>query len=109
MIISLNKAYGENGGLNVLADAQYADKTLLADRIVTQGVGAFGSYNMARVKTLIAQLTPILAKANTPLPAGDTASTFVTNKFIDPKIKFTSYKGPYNKTKGVIVMPGVKK
>jgi hypothetical protein len=109
LIISLNKAYGENGGLYVLADAQYADKTLLGDRIVSQGVGAFGSYNIARVKTLIAQLTPILAKANTPLPAGDTAGTFVTNKFIDPNIKFTLYKGPYNDTKGVIVMPGVKK
>lgn len=106
IIVGLNAAYGEIGGNYNMAVAQYADKTMLADRIVSQGPGGFGSFNIQRVNTLVTQLRPVLNTNGQSLPANFNANTVVTNKFIDPKIKFTSYKGPYNNTSGVIVVPG---
>ena len=105
-IVALNKAYGEIGGNYDMAVAQYADKTMLADKIVSQGVGAFGSFNIPRVNNLITQLRPVLNTNGQSLPANYSARNVVTNRFIDPKIKFTFYKGPYNNTSGVITVPG---
>ena len=107
IIVGLNTAYGEIGGNYDMAVARYADKTMLADRIVSQGPGAFGSFNIQRVNNLITQLRPVLNTNGQSLPANFKASTVVTNRFIDQKIKFTTYKGPYNKTTGVITVPGV--
>lgn len=107
LIVGLNTAFGEIGGNYNMAVAQYADKTMLADKIVSQGIGGFGSFNIARVNTLVTQLRPVVNTNGQSLPASFNANTVVTNKFINPSIKFTSYKGPYNKTTGVITVAGV--
>jgi len=106
LIVGLNTAYGEVGGNYDLAVAKYADKTMLADRIVSQGPGGFGSFSIPRISTQIIQLRPVLNTNGQSLPAGYNASNVVTNKFINPKIKFRTYKGPYNKTNGVITVKG---
>lgn len=100
LIIDLDGAYKIGGTYNA-AIASYADKTLLADRIVAQPAsGAFGSFDMARVNTLIGQLKS--TNSVTGLPAGFSASTLESNKFLDPSIKMTFYTGPYNNPDGVI-------
>ncbi len=105
LLAQLNTDIGEIGGEYNLAVAHYAVKTLLADKIVAQPAsGAFGSFDISRVNHLISQLRPVLDKAGQPLPAGYSAGLVVTNKFIDKSIKFTSYHGPYNNTKGVITV-----
>ncbi len=110
LVVALNKAYGEIGGNYVLSVANYAARTLLADKIVAQGAGApFGSFNTARVTRLIGQLRPIVASGGPALPKSYKASSVVTNRFIDPSIKFDAYHGPYNNTSGVIVVKGLKK
>jgi hypothetical protein len=106
LIVGLNTAYGEIGGNYDMKVAQYADRTMLADRIVSQGPGGFGSFNIARVNTLVTQLRPVLNSNGQSLPANFNANTVVTNKFINPKIKFKGYKGPYNATNGVITVQG---
>jgi hypothetical protein len=100
LIVQLATAYKIGGGYN-MAVAQYADKTMLADRIVSNpSSGAFGSFDMTRVNTLIGQLEA--TKSVTGLPSGFSASTLETNKFIDPSISMTFYTGPYNNPSGVI-------
>jgi hypothetical protein len=106
LLVGLNTAYGEVGGNYDMAVAKYADKTMLADRIVSQGPGGFGSFNISRVNTQILQLRPVLNTNGQSLPASFKAGNVVTNKFINPSIKFNWYKGPYNKTTGVITVPG---
>jgi len=100
LIVQLATAYKIGGGYN-MAVAQYADKTMLADKIVSNpSSGAFGSFDMARVNTLIGQL--LQTKSVTGLPSGFSATKLETNKFIDPKISMTFYTGPYNNPSGVI-------
>ena len=100
LIIQLSDAYKIGGTYNQ-AIASYADQTMLADKIVAQPAsGAFGSFDMARVDTLIGQLKS--TNSVTGLPAGFSATTLETNKFIDPSIKMTFYTGPYNNSAGVI-------
>jgi hypothetical protein len=100
LIVQLADAYKIGGGYN-MAIAQYADRTMLADKIVSNpSSGAFGSFDMARVNKLIGLLES--TKTVTGLPAGFSASTLETNKFIDPDISMTFYTGPYNNTSGVI-------
>jgi hypothetical protein len=107
LLVLLNQKIGEIGGNYDLAVANYAVKTLLADKIVAQGPGAFGSFDPSRVSTLISQLRPVLAKGGTPLPSNYSPSDVMTNRFIDNSIQFTGYSGPYNNTSGVItVQPG---
>jgi hypothetical protein len=106
LIVGLNTSYGEIGGNYDMAVAQYADRTMLADRIVSQGSGGFGSFSLPRVNTNITQLRPVLNTNGQSLPANFNANQVVTNKFINSKIKFTSYKGPYNTTTGVITVVG---
>ncbi len=109
LLVQLNKAYGEIGGNYDAAVARYAVRTLLADRIVAQpSSGAFGSFDMGRVTHLIAQLKPVLSKGGQSLPASFQAGSVVTNRFIDRSIGFSAYHGPYNKTRGVIVVAGSK-
>ena len=84
-----------------MAVAQYADKAMLADRIVSDpSTGAFGSFDMARMNTLITQFQT--AKSVSGLPSGFSATKLETNKFIDPKISMTFYTDPYNNPSGVI-------
>ncbi|MGH3215026.1 MAG: hypothetical protein ACRDL9_10695 [Trebonia sp.] len=100
LIIQLSDAYKIGGTYNA-AIAGYADQTMLADKIVAQPAsGAFGSFDLARVNTLIGQLKT--TNSVTGLPTGFSASTLETNKFIDPSIKMTFYTGPYNNADGVI-------
>lgn len=100
LIVQLNDAY-KLGGAYTMAIADYADKTMLGDRIVSQPpTGAFGSFDMARVNTLINQLKS--TNSVTGLPSGFSATTMESNKFIDPSIKMTFYTGPYNNPDGVI-------
>ncbi|HEY1918549.1 MAG TPA: hypothetical protein VGH27_23490 [Streptosporangiaceae bacterium] len=100
LIVQLATAYKIGGGYN-MAVAQYADQTMLADKIVSNpSSGAFGSFDMNRVNTLIGQLQA--TKSVTGLPSGFSASTLETNKFIDPKVSMTFYTGPYNNASGVI-------
>jgi hypothetical protein len=100
LIVQLATAYKIGGGYN-MAVAQYADQTMLADKIVSNpSAGAFGSFDMARVNTLIGQLQS--TKSVSGLPSGFSASTLETNKFIDPNISMTFYTGPYNNPSGVI-------
>jgi hypothetical protein len=100
LIVQLATAYKIGGGYN-MAIAQYADKTMLADKIVSNpSSGAFGSFDLARVNTLIGQLQS--TKSVTGLPSGFSASTLETNQFIDPSISMTFYTGPYNNASGVI-------
>jgi hypothetical protein len=100
LIVQLDDAYKIGGAYN-MAIANYADQTMLADRIVAQPpTGGFGSFDMARVNTLIGQLKSTNSVSR--LPAGFSASTVETNEFIDPSIAMTFYKGPYNNTSGVI-------
>jgi hypothetical protein len=100
LIIQLSDAYKIGGTYNQ-AIASYADQTMLADKIVAQPAsGAFGSFDMARVDTLIGQLKS--TNSVTGLSAGFSATTLETNKFIDPSIKMTFYTGPYNNSAGVI-------
>jgi hypothetical protein len=100
LIIQLSDAYKIGGTYNQ-AIASYADQTMLGDKIVAQPAsGAFGSFDMARVDTLIGQLKS--TNSATGLPAGFSATTLETNKFIDPSIKMTFYTGPYNNSAGVI-------
>ena len=100
LIVQLATAYKVGGGYN-MAVAQYADQTMLADKIVSNpSNGAFGSFDMARVNKLIGLLKA--TKSVTGLPSGFSASTLETNRFIDPGISMTFYTGPYNNTSGVI-------
>jgi hypothetical protein len=100
LIVQLATAYKIGGGYN-MAIAQYADQTMLADKIVSNpSSGAFGSFDLARVNTLIGLLKS--TSSVTGLPAGFSASTLETNQFIDPSISMTFYTGPYNNTSGVI-------
>lgn len=101
LIVRLVNAYDIGKPYN-LAIAKYTDQTLLADRLVSNPAkGAFGSFNMARVRQLINQLKS--SKTVTDLPSSYGASSLATNRFIDPNVKMTFYKGRYNKTKGVII------
>jgi hypothetical protein len=100
LIVQLATAYKIGGGYNV-AVAQYADQTMLADKIVSNpSSGAFGSFDLSRVNTLISQLQA--TKSVTGLPSGFSASTLETNQFIDPSISMSFYTGPYNNASGVI-------
>ena len=100
LIVQLATDYKIGGGYS-MAVAQYADQTMLADKIVSNpSSGAFGSFDLARVNTLISQLKA--TKSVTGLPASFSASTLETNQFIDPSISMTFYTGPYNNTSGVI-------
>jgi hypothetical protein len=100
LITQLSDAYKIGGSYNE-ATASYADQTMLADKIIAQPAsGAFGSFDMARVNTLIGQLKS--TNSVTGLPAGFSANTLETNKFLDPSIKMTFYTGPYNNANGVI-------
>jgi hypothetical protein len=100
LIVQLATDYKIGGGYT-MAIAQYADQTMLADKIVSNpSSGAFGSFDMDRVNTLIGQLQS--SKSVTGLPSGFSASTLETNQFIDPSISMTFYTGPYNNTSGVI-------
>jgi hypothetical protein len=100
LIVQLATDYKIGGGYN-MAIAQYADKTMLADKIVSNpSSGAFGSFDMSRVNTLISQLEATHSVSG--LPSGFSASTLETNKFIDPGISMTFYRGPYNNPSGVI-------
>ncbi|MGH3154189.1 MAG: hypothetical protein ACRDOB_26155 [Streptosporangiaceae bacterium] len=100
LIVQLATAYKIGGGYN-MAVAQYADQTMLADKIVSNPAsGAFGSFDMARVNTLIGQLKS--TKSVTGLPAGFSATTLETNQFIDPSVSMTFYTGPFNNPTGVI-------
>ncbi len=109
LIVQLVNAYGQVGGPYDLATAQYADTTLLADRLLAQPTtGAFGSFDMSRVDQLIGEIRPIMAQGGQSLPNAYSASSVVTNRFIDNSIKFTGYTGPYNDASGVVVVPGTK-
>jgi hypothetical protein len=100
LIVQLATAYKIGGGYN-MAVAQYADQTMLADKIVSNpSSGAFGSFDLSRVNTLISQLQA--TKSVTGLPSGFSASTLETNQFIDPSISMSFYTGPYNNASGVI-------
>jgi hypothetical protein len=100
LIVQLSSAYKLGGSYNS-AIASYADKTMLADKIVSQPAsGAFGSFDMTRVNTLINLLKSTNSASR--LPSGFSASTLETNKYIDPSIKMTFYTGPYNDVSGVI-------
>jgi len=100
LIVQLGAAY-KIGGAYTMDVANYADQTMLADRIVSQpSAGAFGSFDMARVNTLINQLKS--TNSVTSLPAGFSASKLETNQFIDPAITMSFYTGPYNSPDGVI-------
>jgi hypothetical protein len=100
LIVQLATDYKIGGGYS-MAVAQYADQTMLADKIVANpSSGAFGSFDLARVNTLIGQLKA--TKSVTGLPASFSASTLETNQFIDPSVSMTFYTGPYNNTSGVI-------
>lgn len=101
LIVQLATAYNI-GGKYSMEVAAYADKTMLADKIVAQPAsGAFGSFDMQRVDTLIGQLKD--TKSVTGLPAGFSASQMETNKYLDPSIKMDFYTGPYNNPNGVII------
>ena len=100
LIVQLATAYKIGGGYT-MAVAQYADKTMLADKIVSNpATGAFGSFDMDRVNTLIGQLKS--TNSATGLPSGFAASTLETNQFIDKSVSMTFYTGPYNDVSGVI-------
>ena len=100
LIVQLATDYKIGGGYS-MAVAQYADQTMLADKIVSNpSSGAFGSFDLARVNTLISQLKA--TKSVTGLPASFSAGTLETNQFIDPGISMSFYTGPYNNTSGVI-------
>lgn len=103
LIVKLDDAYKIGGGYN-LAVAEYARNTLLADKIVADPPsGAFGSFTMSRVNALISLLES--TKSVVGLPKGFSATSIETNKFIDPNIHMTFYKGPYHNTSGVIIEP----
>jgi hypothetical protein len=109
IIVALNKAFNEIGGNYDARVANYAVKTLLADKIVWQTPGEpFASFDLGRVRQLISQLRPVLKKTGKTLPSTFSPSAVMTNRFIDKSIKFTGYSGPYNNTKGVITVSGIK-
>lgn len=101
LIVQLTTSYNI-GGKYTPEVAAYADKTMLADKIVAQpDSGAFGSFDMQRVDTLIGQLKD--TNSVTGLPAGFSAAQMETNKYLDPSIKMDFYTGPYNNPNGVII------
>lgn len=101
LIVRLVNAYDIGKPYN-LAIANYTHQTVLADRIESNpSTGAFGSFDMARVARLITQLKS--SKTVTNLPASYGPSSLATNRFIDPNVKMTFYKGPFNDTSGVII------
>jgi hypothetical protein len=101
LIVKLDDAYKIGGGYN-LAVAEYARNTLLSDGIVANPPsGGFGSFTMSRINQLIGLLES--TKAVSGLPQGFSASSLVTNKFIDPNIHMTFFKGPYHNTSGVVI------
>lgn len=100
LIVQLSAAY-KLGGAYTEAIADYADQTMLADRIIANPAsGGFGSYDLSRVNTLIGLLKS--TNSVTGLPSGFSASTLETNQYLDPSIKMSFYTGPYNNTNGVI-------
>lgn len=101
LIVRLVNAYDIGKPYN-LAIANYTHQTLLADRLVSNEPGApFGSFNMTRVRQLITQLKD--SKTVTDLPSSYGPDNLATNRFIDPNVKMTFYKGPYNNTQGIII------
>ena len=100
LIVNLDAAY-KIGGTYTASVAAYTAKTLLQDKIVANPPsGGFGSYDMARVNTLIKQLQD--TKSATGLPSGFSATSLETNQFIDPSISLDFYKGPFSDPNGVI-------
>lgn len=103
LVVEMDQKFGEIGGNYTASLADYAVKTLLADKIVAQPPsGAFGSFDPTRVTTLISQLQ----RAGVNVPSGFSPGSVYTNKFIDKSVKFTGYSGPYNNTSGVITVQG---
>lgn len=103
LIVDMDKKFGEIGGNYTAPLADYAVKTLQADKIVAQPAsGGFGSFDPSRVTTLISQLQ----KAGAKVKPGLSPSSVYTNKYIDSSVKFTSYTGPYNNTGSVITVQG---
>lgn len=93
------------GGPYDLALAKYSVSTQLADKIISQPKsGGFGSLDMNRVASIVKLLEKVHAVSG--LPKGFSASSIATDKFIDPNISFTAYKGPYNNVSGVVTVKG---
>jgi hypothetical protein len=100
LIVKLDDDYKIGGGYN-MAVANYARNTLLADKVIANPPsGGFGSFTMSRVNAVISLLES--TKSVTGLPKGFSATSIETNRFINPNIKMTFFKGPYHNTQGVI-------
>lgn len=66
---------------------QWADTQSLKAGIVANGTdGTFGSFDMNRVRTFIADATPVFQAEGKKVPAGLTPQDIVTNEFLDPSI-----------------------
>jgi hypothetical protein len=76
------------GGPPITADANAAAVTTMKDlKLVGNGTNStIGDFDLDRVTRTIAVLKPIFAAKKQPVPADLTASSIVTNEFIDPSI-----------------------
>jgi len=73
-----------------LAGSAAADHLLTSLGIVgNRPDGVFGSFDTARVQTLISKLKGIFAAQGQPVKAGLTPADIVTNQFLDPSVKYT--------------------
>jgi len=65
----------------------YTTKAQIEYGLVANGPnGVFGSFSTSRLKQIVKLVTPVLKSLGKTVPAGITASTLATNKFLDPNI-----------------------
>ncbi|WP_213814178.1 ABC transporter substrate-binding protein [Glaciihabitans sp. dw_435] len=88
LIIDLVGAYN-NGWVYTAETADYGVKTMKDLKIAANGTdGVAGSFDEARIKTVLDLDTPIFTGQGSTLKAGLTAADMFTNEFLDSSIKF---------------------
>lgn len=86
LIVKLVQEYN-SGWVYSAAEASYAAKTMLTDKIIANSPdGTVGAFDDTRISKLIALLKPIYAKDGKPEKAGLTPQDITTNQFLDPSI-----------------------
>jgi len=86
LIVKLVQEYN-SGWVYSAAEASYAAKTMLTDKIIANSPdGTVGAFDDSRISKLIALLRPIYAKDGKPVKAGLTPQDITTNQFLDTSI-----------------------
>ena len=83
LVLELVAKYN-NGWVYSQGVADYAVKTMLADKLIANGPdGVLGSFDEARIADLISKATPVYTKLGSAPKAGLKPSDIYTNQFVD--------------------------